>query len=110
MRLQTLNLSHNAIYKFEEGGNVGLKTLLHLKHIYLAHNHLESLKLFKHVEQVQHVDICENHISSLLELYYMKSMMNLVAVYMKGNPVTEKKHYYETCLEVSTCWLAILCA
>lgn len=98
MKLLTLDLECNKITHFEEGDNVGFKTLIDILCINLGFNHLKTLKLFVGVTGIQSINFRENALDDLLEINYLRELNYLTEVDFRGNPITTMKFYIEVCL------------
>ncbi|KAF5293774.1 hypothetical protein FQA39_LY03259 [Lamprigera yunnana] len=98
MKLLTLNLENNYLSSFEEGENVGFKTLQRILKINLDFNQLNSLRLFEEVYTIQSVSVQENNIVDLIELGHLRKLNFLSEVYLRGNPITESCEYFEVCV------------
>lgn len=99
MRLQTLHLKNNKIYKFEEGDDVGFKTLNDLVYVVLGYNNLRSLKLFRGAGNIQEINMIANNLGSLIEVNYLRDLIYLTKVDFRQNPITCMNNYYAVCID-----------
>lgn len=99
MNLKTLQLDHNKIYKYEEGDNVGLKTLEDLRYIDLSYNELKTLELLKGVTSLQEIRVEANNIGNPIELTHLRDMRYLTKASFVNNPVTSSYFYTRVCLD-----------
>lgn len=98
MNLLTLKLNDNCISSFEEGDDVGLKTLTSLLKLHISNNELKSLKLFENVNTLQTITFVANLISDISELYHLKSLLSLTELDLRQNSLSSQPHYHDFCI------------
>lgn len=96
--LVTLNLEHNSISTFKDSGFKLLDRIISIK---LGYNFLSSLKIFKHVYNVQVIEMQMNNIHDLLELTHLQHLLYLMELDLTGNFVTHLVNYFEVCLSLA---------
>jgi len=94
-RLRTLNLSHNRIDINKE-----LHTLLgQITHINLSHNIIKSLVNFKKLYSLQDLNVSDNQISKLDDVFHVCSLPCLETLDLRNNKVTKVVDYRLKLLE-----------
>lgn len=98
LNLLTLILNNNEIDTFEEGEDVGLKTLSTLLKFQISNNRLTTLRLFENVSTLQSLCVVGNLISDITELYYLRSLLSLSELDLRQNMLCSQPHYYDFCI------------
>ncbi|KAK4874720.1 hypothetical protein RN001_014080 [Aquatica leii] len=99
MKLLNLNLQNNKIESYEEGDDVGFKTLNYLLQINLDYNELKSLKVFDGIPTLQSLKIRDNYLTELMELTALNQLNFLTEVDFRGNPIVDMDQYLEVCIK-----------
>ncbi|KAJ8969093.1 hypothetical protein NQ317_016780 [Molorchus minor] len=100
LRLQYLILHHNEIVDSEGDHATEFKTLHYIRFVDVSDNHLTSLKLFQNAENLESINIANNDIFNLLEVYYLENLRYLSRLNFHGNPIASMKYYSTACLSV----------
>ncbi|KAJ8925645.1 hypothetical protein NQ315_009490 [Exocentrus adspersus] len=100
LRLQHLILHHNHIdSNIVEDDPVEFVTMKFIRTVNLSQNNISSLEMFKNAGNIEVIDIFNNNVSDLLELYYLRNLRYLSRLNLKNNPVADMKHYFNVCIE-----------
>lgn len=97
LRTRELRLHSNPAYKFVTIHN---KPQLYdyLTHINLNNNQLNSLHLFQGAYNLESLEIAENRIKSLIELYSLQTLRYLVKLNLQRNPIASLPNYQTACM------------
>lgn len=75
LRIQVLNLNHNLIDSSAvEDDPIQFKTLDYIRLVYLSHNRISTLEVFESAYSIEEIDLYNNNISNLLELYNLANL------------------------------------
>ncbi|CAH1971170.1 unnamed protein product [Acanthoscelides obtectus] len=88
LRLQTLLIRSNMIDTIEEEGKgVGISTLHLIRTIDLTYNNISSLRYFEGCYNLETLIIAANKISSLTDIYCLRSLIHLRSLDIRDNPI-----------------------
>ncbi|KAH1016625.1 hypothetical protein HUJ04_007814 [Dendroctonus ponderosae] len=97
LRINYLYLQNNMIKVYEDSERANLHTLKHLRIINLSYN--QAVLILENVENLEVLDIVNNNVAQLLDIYYLRKLKYLNKLNLTGNPVTTIGRYLEVCLK-----------
>ncbi|XP_050510902.1 uncharacterized protein LOC126887424 isoform X2 [Diabrotica virgifera virgifera] len=99
LNIETLILRQNNIYLYEtENEHTGFGTLERLHTLDLANNQLTTLQFMHKNYRLENVDMENNEISNLMEIFYLKGLLNLKRLNLTENIVANTPHFQKMCL------------
>ncbi|CAG9773787.1 unnamed protein product [Ceutorhynchus assimilis] len=98
LRLQFLFLQDNVIKLDEADETANIDSMKMLRTINLSYNQITSLRAFENVLNLESLEIVNNNISKLVDIYYLRHLKFLNKLNLTGNPVTNVRRYIEVCL------------
>ncbi|KAJ8942295.1 hypothetical protein NQ318_005613 [Aromia moschata] len=98
LRIQHLILHHNSIANTAGDGTTKFKTLNYIRSVDLSYNKITSLRFFENADNIENIDVSNNNISSLLEIYYLQNLRYLSRLNLCKNPIHTMRFYINVCL------------
>ncbi|XP_074032753.1 uncharacterized protein isoform X2 [Leptinotarsa decemlineata] len=96
--IKTLKMHHNQITNYENDENAGFQTLNHIRYVDLSNNSLKSLKFLQMNGSIESLNLSYNGISSLFEVYHLRSLPYLTRLDLSNNPISTDPFYFNVCI------------